>query len=263
LAAAPSCVETGAPKQGRFRVAEIMRCFTIVTSSFRPDQNGPLETIRQGIYEIVPPLDTFPPTDMSQTLELLDYRRQVAAQYAAVRAGGAGVATWQTWRDDRDRIFRNHPQSPIEDRARFTGLPYFEYDPAFRVDGAFIPTDDEEIAVSHSGEGSTGFRRSGRVEFEIDSTSLTLEVLWLDSYGGGVFLPFRDTTNGTSTYGGGRYLLDTVKGADLGHSDDSMALDFNYAYHPSCVHSYRWSCPLAPPSNKLDFAFTVGERLTH
>lgn len=198
---------------------------------------------------------------MSQTLELLDYRRQVSAQYAAVRAGGGNGETWQRWRDDRDRIFKEHPQSPIEDRGGFTGLTYFEFDPAFRVEGKFIAAVDEEIAVSHSGEGATGFKRSGRVEFELSSTPLTLEVLWLDSYGGGVFVPFRDTTNGTSTYGGGRYLLDTVKGADLGHSGDSMLLDFNYAYHPSCVHSYKWSCPLAPPSNKLDFAVTAGERI--
>lgn len=198
---------------------------------------------------------------MSQTLELLDYRRQVSAQYTAVRTSPPGIETWQAWRDDRDRIFKEHPQSPIEDQGAFAGLPYFDFDPAFRVEGQFIATDDEAIAVSNSGDGSTGFKRSGRVEFELNSTSLSLEVLWLDSYGGGVFLPFRDTTNGSSTYGGGRYLLDTVKGADLGHSGDSMILDFNYSYHPSCVHSYRWSCPLAPPSNKLDIGIQAGERL--
>jgi len=40
---------------------------------------------------------------------------------------------------------------------------------------------------------------------------------WLDGYAGGVFLPFRDASSGTETYGDGRYLLDTSKGADLGH----------------------------------------------
>ncbi len=85
--------------------------------------------------------------------------------------------------------------------------------------------------------------------------------MWLDAYGGGVFLPFRDATNGRSTYGGGRYLLDTVKGADLGHEADQIVLDFNYSYHQSCVYSERWSCPLAPPANRLTFAVEAGERL--
>ena len=73
--------------------------------------------------------------------------------------------------------------------------------------------------------------------------------------------PFADAGNGDTTYGGGRYLLDTVKGADLGHDGDLIILDFNYAYHPSCVHSNRWSCPLAPATNHLGFAVEAGERL--
>jgi uncharacterized protein (DUF1684 family) len=75
-----------------------------------------------------------------------------------------------------------------------------------------------------------------------------------------LFLPFRDATNGTSTYGGGRYLLDTAKGADLGSVGDALVVDFNYAYHPSCFHSARWTCPLAPPRNTLAVAVEAGER---
>ena len=59
----------------------------------------------------------------------------------------------------------------------------------------------------------------------------------------------------------GRYLIDTVKGADLGHDRDEMILDFNYAYHPSCVHDRRWSCPLAPSENWLNIEVRAGERL--
>ena len=97
--------------------------------------------------------------------------------------------------------------------------------------------------------------------FELAGRDCRLDVLWLDAYGGGIFLPFRDATNGDSTYGGGRYLLDTAKGADLGHERHQIILDFNYAYHPSCVHAYRWSCPLAPPANRLELVVEAGERL--
>ena len=84
---------------------------------------------------------------------------------------------------------------------------------------------------------------------------------WLEGYGGGVFVPFGDFTNGNETYGGGRYLLDSTKGADLGTHAGKVIVDFNYAYHPSCVHSDQWSCPLAPAENRLPLAIRSGERL--
>lgn len=120
---------------------------------------------------------------------------------------------------------------------------------------------ETETSISHSGAGATTFSRIGRVEFELGDWTQGLDVFWLDAYGGGIFIPFRDATNGTTTYGGGRYLLDTVKGADLGSTGDRLILDFNYGYHPSCVHSSRWSCPLSPPENTLTIEVTAGERM--
>lgn len=198
---------------------------------------------------------------MSATLDLWDYRRRVHDMYRRVREGGPGPESWAAWVAERNQLFATHPQSPIEDTSHFSGLPYFPFDPVWRTSGRFIPTDDEIAVVDHSGEGTTRFVNIGVVEFEVAGNPGRLEVLWLDAYGGGVFLPFRDTGNGESTYGGGRYLLDTVKGADLGHTGNEITLDFNYAYHPSCVHSSRWSCPLAPPGNRLPFPVEAGERL--
>ena len=115
--------------------------------------------------------------------------------------------------------------------------------------------------LGHSGPGTTGFVAFGTVNLDLPSGRAQLTLYWLDTYGGGVFLPFRDATNGDTTYGGGRYLLDTAKGADLGHEGGRVVLDFNYAYHPSCVHDPRWSCPLAPTDNRLDVAVEAGERV--
>ena len=102
--------------------------------------------------------------------------------------------------------------------------------------------------------------RSGQARFELRGESLALELDWLASYGGGVFLCFRDSTSGTTTYGGGRYLLDTVKGADLGETDGTLVLDFNFAYNPSCSYDPGWVCPLAPPANRLSIAVGAGEK---
>ncbi len=65
---------------------------------------------------------------------------------------------------------------------------------------------------------------------------------------------------GRETYGACRYLLDTVKGSDLGEEAGGVVLDFNFAYNPSCAYDPRWVCPLAPPENRLQPAITVGER---
>ena len=103
----------------------------------------------------------------------------------------------------------------------------------------------------------------GRVRFEIGGVEQLLTVTWLGGYADGLFLPFRDATNGAETYGAGRYLLDTAKSADLG-SDvgrGTLLLDFNFAYQPSCAFDPRWACPLAPPENRLAIRIEAGERL--
>jgi uncharacterized protein (DUF1684 family) len=75
-----------------------------------------------------------------------------------------------------------------------------------------------------------------------------------------VYLCFADATSGDETYGAGRYLLDTVKGSDLGSENGSLVLDFNFAYNPSCCYDPRWVCPLAPPENRLPIPIRGGER---
>lgn len=194
-------------------------------------------------------------------LTLLDWRRRVADLYSAVRAKlrtDAPVAH-ALWRSTRDELFRAHPQSPIPEgeRSSFRGLPYYDYDPRFAKRGRIRPLPEERYDVATSGDGVIPFVRFGAVDLDVGS----LEVFWLDAYSGGVFVPFRDATAGTTTYGGGRYLLDTAKSADLGAVGDELILDFNFAYHPSCRYDPKWVCPLAPPGNRLQVAIEAGERM--
>jgi len=192
-------------------------------------------------------------------LDLLDYRRRVSEMYDAVRSlrERDARAAHRLWRERRDELFRSHPQSalPENERAAFRGLRYHEYDPAFAFTAKVRSVTHESYDVDTSTGGVIPFVRFGAVALPIG----TLEVMWLDEYSGGVFLPFRDATSGKTTYGGGRYLLDTAKGADLGSSGDTLVLDFNFAYHPSCVYDPKWTCPLAPLSNRLTVAVEAGE----
>ena len=201
---------------------------------------------------------------MDSALELIDYRRRVAASYADVRSSEPGNATWMRWVSQRDSLFRDHPQSAIPEaqRSLFNGLPYFAYDPDLRITARLEPIEGAAREIGHSGTGSTRFRPVGLVSLAGLGIRESLQIYWLEGYGGGLFLPFRDDTAGSETYGGGRYVIDTVKGADLGtENGDEVVVDFNYAYHPSCVHSARWSCPLAPPENWISARITAGERL--
>ena len=194
---------------------------------------------------------------MTGELELLDWRRRIFSLYAEVRAGepAAGHARWRAVRDE---LFRMHPQSPLDaaGQAGFTGLRSFSYDPALRFSAAVEPRPGKRVDIQTSTGEAMAMRRFGVVALPVG----TLEVYWIDVYGGGVFIPFRDATSGSLTYGGGRYLLDTIKGADLGSTDrGELVLDFNFAYHPSCHYHHRWSCPLAPPENHLTVPIEAGE----
>jgi uncharacterized protein len=144
-----------------------------------------------------------------------------------------------------------------EGRVRFAGVSSFDYDPRYRVTASLAATDPAELDIA--GNRVTRFASA---ELELDRLAFQLDCFWLQGYGGGLFLPFGDTTNGTSTYGGGRYLLDTAKGADLGVDDGKLVLDFNFAYNPSCAYDPRWVCPLAPPANRLPVAVEAGERVS-
>lgn len=196
-------------------------------------------------------------------LDLLDYRRQVAENYRRVREQGTPNA-YEQFRRERDTLFRTHSQSALdeEQKVAFRGLRYADYDPAFRV-MAKVDTNVEPVVYEFDleGDGHNVIRQFAQVTFELPTGSGTLGLFWVMGYGGGVFLPFGDATNKHTTYGAGRYLYDTIKGADLGATHDEILLDFNYAYHPSCYYNPRWVCPLAPYQNRLSIPIPVGELL--
>lgn len=197
-------------------------------------------------------------------LDLLDWKRRVGAMYASARAGGAGEVTLDAFRRAKDALFAEHAQSPIpaEHRPNFTGLAYYPYRPELRVH-APLERDDagDEFVLPSSTDEPFRFQFVGRVRPTLGGRQVSLAVFWLTAYGGGVFVPFRDTTAGGATYGAGRYLLDTVKGADLGATPDGdVILDFNYAFNPSCSYDPRWSCPLAPTESRLALPIEAGER---
>jgi uncharacterized protein (DUF1684 family) len=193
-------------------------------------------------------------------LELLDWKRRIAELYADVRRTAEPVSGWEHWCAARRELFTTHPQSPVpaDERSEFSGPNVFDYDPAWRLLADISPADPRRFRLPASDGGWMAFTRFATARAGDD---VELELYWLEGYGGGLFVPFADATSGEETYGAGRYVLDTVKGADLGTEDGRLVLDFNFAYQPSCSYDPRWSCPLAPPANRLEVPVRAGERL--
>lgn len=196
-------------------------------------------------------------------LDLLDYRRRVHDLYRTLRAGGSDPDACAAFRHAKDDLFRTHPQSALDDtqKVTFTGLNYYPYDPAYRITVPInTAVEPHTITIELEGDGRFSYHRFAEVTFTLPTGIGRLSLFWINGYGGGVFVPFGDATNRHTTYGAGRYLYDTIKGADLGATLDHIVLDFNYAYNPSCAYNPRWVCPLAPPENRLTFPVPVGEK---
>jgi uncharacterized protein (DUF1684 family) len=172
------------------------------------------------------------------------------------------TGTIEQFRAEKDAFFKSAHGSPIAvaEREAFTGLPYYPVDPSLRFENRVlepytgtepsnfqIPTSDGRLRAAH---------RAGVLAFDVDGQRQTLTAYTFDGADNeSIFVPFLDPTSGTETYGAGRYL-------DLEPEDDgTYTLDFNLAYHPSCVYDIRFSCPLTPAENRLPIRIEAGERL--
>jgi uncharacterized protein (DUF1684 family) len=168
----------------------------------------------------------------------------------------------QAFRADKDEFFRTSQNSPIPEaeRAGFTGLPYFDVDEAFVSDGlpleSYTGSEPTSFAIPTSDGKLRPAERAGTFTFAVGAVPATLTAYTFENdRSGAVFVPFLDGTSGTESYGAGRYL-------DLEpDADGTYVIDFNLAYHPSCVYDIKFSCPLTPAENRLPVRIEAGERL--
>ncbi|WP_309072894.1 DUF1684 domain-containing protein [Paenarthrobacter sp.] len=200
-------------------------------------------------------------------VDIADWRLRTFALYDKVRqlAATNPFDAHVFWRQERDLMFATHPASALtaDKKTSFSGLRTADYDPSFRMYASLSPEGTgQEMNVETGTDGVVPFTRIGT----LDLPGLGSLAAWrLRSYGGGIFVPFRDSTAGKDggSYGAGRYLLDTVKGSFHGTrgtgTEQELVLDFNFAYNPSCAYNEAWACPLAGPANRLAAEVPVGE----
>jgi uncharacterized protein (DUF1684 family) len=188
-------------------------------------------------------------------LDLADWRERVARLYLS-------PVSLDDFRRARDELFASHPQSPLPPSARsgFTGLPYYPFLASAVVEAPLRPASGPLTVDTGGPDGVLHYRRVATA----DTPYGPLTLFWIEAYGGGLFMPVRDATSGHGSYGGGRYLTDTVKGTFgrgmVALGQDRVRLDFNYLYNPSCAYDDRWACPLAPRENWLREPIEAGEQ---
>ena len=166
------------------------------------------------------------------------------------------------YRSEKDAFFKSSPQSPIpaDERAAFEGLPYYPVDADLVFEGLvlqpYVGDEPTSFQIPTSDGQLRPARRAGTFTFDLDGEPRRLTAYTFESgQSESLFVPFLDQTSGHETYGAGRYL-------DLEPDDDgTYAIDFNLAYHPSCVYAPQYSCPLTPAENRLATRIEAGERL--
>src|SRR5436190_386521 len=173
------------------------------------------------------------------------------------------VGAVEGYRAEKDAFFKSAPGSPIpfEERDDFSGMPYYPVDVDLVFEGLalepYTGSEPSSFQIPTSDGQLRPATRAGSFTFELAGAAQRLTAYELEGAhsDGRLFLPFLDATSGAETYGAGCYL-------DLGPDDDgTYAIDFNLAYHPSCVYAPEFSCPLTPAENRLPLRIEAGERL--
>jgi uncharacterized protein (DUF1684 family) len=184
--------------------------------------------------------------------------------------GAEGKNPWDTvsqeqyvmeWRKERDNFFKTHERSPLlpQEKKSFRGLTYFPFDPQYVFHCEikryiFHINNPKYYATFLTNKGTNKrYLRYGRVHFKWNDKECSIEV-YKSILSDNLFIPFKDKTNGKETYEGGRYIdAEILRGY-------KMVLDFNVAYHPTCVYNEKFTCVLPPKENVLNIPIRAGER---
>jgi uncharacterized protein (DUF1684 family) len=167
------------------------------------------------------------------------------------------------YRQRRDRFFKEHPRSPLDDsqRSDFKRLTYYPVDLKYRFEGRierykYHIMNPKYYANFLTNKGiKKRYIRYGRFQFQLNGKEYVIQ-LYKSPGSDHLFTPFRDKTNGDGTYEGGRYL-----DAEIVMPGYRTVIDFNMAYNPSCVYNDKYICIIPPDENNFDVEITAGEKM--
>ena len=162
---------------------------------------------------------------------------------------------------EQNEHYTNKKTSPLKkkERRKFKGHDFYRIDLNYRVLATYELIENPDTIVMPTSAGTEKmFARYAKLTFTLNDSNCVLyayqnlKVIKMDGYENSLFVPFKDETSGTETYGGGRYL-------DLEQPDSNeIIIDFNFAYNPYCAYTTGWYCPIPPEENTLKIAVKVG-----
>jgi uncharacterized protein (DUF1684 family) len=161
-------------------------------------------------------------------------------------------------RAEKDRFFREDPETPVPEDKKKTllPLPYYPVDMSYTVPAALRLAENRPVFEMPTSTGTLRkYQQVGAIEFVLQGQPMTLGAFVEDGQAlTQLFVPFADLTTGKETYPAGRYL-------DLHPTASGLyTLDFNKAYNPYCAYNSKYECPFPPPSNRLKVPIHAGEK---
>lgn len=165
------------------------------------------------------------------------------------------------WQRKTNATFKDASKSPLKkkDLKRFKSLDFYKYDSIYRVEARLKLTPDSKwFKMKTTTNEESDERIYGILSFELKGKAYQLnvyqgkELMTTEGYEDYLFLPFLDDTNGSESYGGGRYIDLRIP------TGDTMVIDFNTAYNPYCAYNEKYSCPIVPRENYLSLKVEAG-----
>ncbi|MBL0911882.1 MAG: DUF1684 domain-containing protein [Bacteroidia bacterium] len=165
--------------------------------------------------------------------------------------------------EQHEDFFGKESRFNAKEKKILKKVTYFPADEQFRFKVTFreLPQKDTVIFATSTARMAP-YLKYALLHFQYGSVACSLyvyqsvDLMKQEAYKNYLFLPFRDLTNGSTTYGGGRYIDFSIP-AD----PQNVYLDFNRSYHPYCAYSDRFSCPVVPPENVLPIAINAGVKM--
>jgi len=181
----------------------------------------------------------------------------------AQNADSTAIEDIKKFQMEQNAHYKDKAHSPLtkKDRRKFKGHDFFKIDLNYRVAATIVLTPSSDtFGMKTSTDRRPLYRQYGLAYFTINNVKCTLSIYQnikysqIEGYENSLFLLFNDQTNGSESYGGGRYIdLEINQG-------DSMIIDFNQSYNPYCHYNSKYSCPIPPSENNLKVAIKAGTK---
>lgn len=163
----------------------------------------------------------------------------------------------RAFQETLNKQYSDSIKSPLkpEDLAHFKGHDFYPINEKFKVKATLeLTLESKPFQMPTSTDRLPIYKKYAIAHFQIDGSEMQLSLYQLQQrpLNNRLFIPYWDLTNSEGSYGGGRYMdMDLPEGK-------TAYIDFNKSYNPYCAYNDKYSCPIPPRENALDFAIEAG-----